>query len=75
MAIEKKNISTPKTLTEALQNGVGARLGTVHEDFLKTIEVHVIDFLAQRFGCAMLEAGDNLEQTRILAELWRSIKS
>lgn len=50
---------TPASLLEAIQNGSGDP---------KKIELHVIDFLAQKFAMAILTGNESEE--RALADLW-----
>lgn len=50
---------TPKTLNEAIENGVNESSSKL--DLTEVIEMHVRDFLAQKFGSMMLsDEPDNL---------------
>jgi hypothetical protein len=67
-------MGTPKTLASAIQaalveNGAGAAVGTHLE---RMIVYSVRDFLAQRFGAAMLKAGNPFAEKR-LQDLFISI--
>jgi hypothetical protein len=60
---------TPKNLREAIENGVFYQpVGGQGE----LIEPHVIDYLAQKFGAAMLGT-DSLETKKALQLLWEKI--
>lgn len=56
---------TPKTLIEAIQNGMCiGPLSSTHEEIRK----HVKDFMSQKFSCAMLrvESPEELERLKLL---------
>lgn len=61
-----KNLSTPKTLQEAIGNGIREATLNGSSNSGKHIEAHVKDFLAQRFGAAML-------QEQPVKDLWQSL--
>lgn len=64
---------TPKTLKEAIQNGLGD--AEVDQIMAVRIELHVLDFLAQRFAVAYMECEDESvgdgEARRMLMRLQR----
>lgn len=69
---------TPKTIMQAIDNGVEAYssklLGSncAPWECNEIIEKHVRDFLAQRFGAALL-SNDNPEVIKAIAELAESV--
>ena len=63
---------TPKTLNEAIENGLLDKTG--YRD-TATIEKHVIDFLAQRFGTELVQAVEGSDTQITLQRLWNSIRS
>jgi hypothetical protein len=60
-------MGTPKSLNEAVQNAL--MVGPMNEAPERVV-AHVRDFLAQRFGAAMLERP---ESQSVLDELWETI--
>jgi hypothetical protein len=67
---------TPTTLKQAIDNGLShVALGDSRESELmaKIIEAHVIDYLAQSFGAAMLAAQGT--EVQVIHELWSKIKN
>jgi len=65
---------TPKTLTDAILNGVNACGGTAWSavSLSTAVQQHVRDFLAQKFGVAFLNA-PNEAALNDLHALWESI--
>ena len=61
---------TPKTLQEAIQNGLAASIGKPNR--AQVIEKHVQDFLAQRFGAMMLRTQKST--TSVLKGLFEEIR-
>lgn len=57
------NNATPDTLKQAIQNALR------ESPTVECIEEHVIDYLAQKFGAAMMSYTDPA-----IVELWRRIK-
>lgn len=71
----RTNIGTPKTLTEAIENADIDSTGFVRNfesDFRISIKNHVVDFLSQKFGAAILNYPD-CEQ--VLMQLFNDIKN
>lgn len=66
---------TPKTLNEAIRNGLKAShddpYASIKGDIDRVIESHVRDFIAQKFAIAFLKYDDHLAAN--LRDLWRSI--
>lgn len=62
-----KNLPTPKTLEEAIRNGM--MYGPLNQVMERTY-LHVKDFLAQRFGAAVLQYP---ESEKALMELYERI--
>ena len=61
---------TPKTLIEAIVNGIEDLKPSVPEPQLEErIELHVRDFLAQKFSVAILQT----EDPALLKKLWKDI--
>lgn len=56
----KRLRGTPKTLKEALANGLDDLDLKATDDELDLLARHVDDYIAQHFGTAMLEANANL---------------
>jgi hypothetical protein len=65
---------TPKTLNEAISNGLYSfGLGNRESPAPLVIEAHVRDFIAQKFGAAMLNTSDDALAFNTLANLWEKI--
>jgi hypothetical protein len=66
---------TPKTLVEAIMNGLEEFMpaGRAREELALHIEPHITDFVAQKFGCAMLEANESETKQKTLADLFEKI--
>lgn len=61
---------TPKTLDEAIENFIC--IGPLNE--MSERSYHVLrDFMAQKFGTAYLEAGDDSQMLEILERLFRAL--
>lgn len=69
--ILKKTSATPHTLRTALENGIDTAPEPRHTHLTKSLEVHVRDFLAQKFCIASLKATP--ESTELVESLWESI--
>lgn len=67
---------TPESLKQAIENGYGkAQTARKKPGYLgagAVIVPHVRDFLAQKFGAAMLSAPSKDEESR-LSDLWKAI--
>lgn len=71
----KDNTRTPKTLTEAIFNGLAAARSLKTQTDLETarlIRLHVIDYLSQRFSVSMF--GSEKLVPVVLYNLWHAIK-
>jgi hypothetical protein len=62
---------TPKTLAQAIANGMEQKHKDTYE-LHENIQNHVTDFLAQKFGKALL-VSTNQEATNIIQALWREV--
>lgn len=60
---------TPKNLLGAIDNARAEDWAAL-EDRAGIFEAHIIDFLSQKFGTAMLE---NPEHEQVLRDLWNKI--
>lgn len=68
---DKLKIGTPTTLYQAIVNGRFAAID-LNADFpARVIQSHVRDFLAQKFGVALLEADDHT--ALVLKNLWEKL--
>ena len=63
---------TPKTLTGAILNGVNECLTTNAVRIACATQPHVRDFLAQKFGVAVLQSSDDLTRAALMV-LFESI--
>jgi hypothetical protein len=64
-------IGTPKTLQEAIKNGLDAGKVSYSPEAIQVLSAHVQDYLAQKFGVLMLDA--NNTTLKVLKTLWDRI--
>lgn len=72
------NQGTPKSLNQAIRNGVkqSFQYGMDDGDGPHTIELHVKDYLSQKFATALLKASSGeVSAETALVELWSKISS
>lgn len=65
-----ENKGTPQTLRDACRDGHLAWLANINppsESASAIIERHVVDYLSQKFTCALM---DNEESEKVLEDLW-----
>lgn len=70
-------MSTPKTVFEAVENAIKEYLSqpkSNHQPYKDVFKRHFNDYLAQRFGAAVLKAESPAEEQRLL-DLLREITS
>lgn len=66
-------MGTPKTLEQAIKNGLLQAESQGFEkqgEIVEIIRAHIIDYLAQKFGAAMLQ----VEDSRLIEDLFKKIK-
>ena len=65
---------TPRTMIQAIKNGSVAYFeGNVAIGHAGSVNAHVEDFLAQKFGAAVLDARDDDKALLMLDTLWAAI--
>lgn len=70
-----KTRGTPTTMRDAIRFGFDDcfRIENIFDEDVKKVETHVRDFLAQKFGAAMLLAEGN--EINVLQSLWAKVTS
>lgn len=64
-------MGTPKTLEQAIKNGLlQAESQGLQKEVVEVVYAHIVDYLAQKFGAAIL----SVEDPRLLEDLFKKIK-